>query len=157
MTQRFSFLLHRGALLPFLLGMMIVPPILMADNPTALAELPPGAYQQLRSNAPEALKIKVLKVHTQGLKPNTLKVEVQAKVLSVVRSASKLKPGSMIRIVYEVDKQVPQRVGPRAVPVLKAGLLYAAFLAQDDKIYTPAAYGDSFDLMSSTESAFRER
>jgi hypothetical protein len=146
MTQRFSFL--RGALFSLLLGMMIVTPISMTDNQTALAELPPGAYQQLRSNAPEALKIKVLKVHTQFSKPNTLKVEVQANVLSVMRSASKLKPGSMIRIVYEVDKQTPQRVRPRAVPVLKAGLLYTAFLAQDGKIYMPAAYGDSFDVMS---------
>lgn len=148
MTQRFSFLLHRGALFSLLLGMMVLSPISMADNQTALAELPPGAYQQLRSNAPEALKIKTLKVRTQVLKPNTLKVEVQAKVLSVVRSASKLKPGSMIRIVYEIDKQAPQRVGPRAVPVLKEGLFYAAFLAQDGKLYRPAAYGDSFDAMS---------
>jgi hypothetical protein len=33
----------------------------------------------------------------------------------------------------------------RAVPILKEGLLYSAFLVQEGKIYKPVAYGASFD------------
>jgi hypothetical protein len=113
-----------------------------------LAEFPPSAYERFRANAPEVVKIVVLKVKTKEL-PKRLGVEVQAQVLEVQRSKSRLMPKSTIRIVYEIDRRgIP---GPRPLPLLKEKITYTAFLQKDGKIFKPAALAGSFDAATTID------
>lgn len=111
------------------------------------AELPPGSYDNLRLNAPEALVIEVMNVGRKLSTQNGTAVIVQAKVLTVERSKTGLKKGDLISIHYTRMEQSGV-VGPRQVPLLEKGGIYPAFLQKGTKgkIYAPAAYGDSFKM-----------
>lgn len=118
----------------------------IVPNRFTLAEISPAAYQRLRNNAPEALKIRVLDVKTKASKRDILTIEASAQVLSVQRSPTKLQNGSKIKIVYQVDRRVSKRPGSSKIPMLRSGSAYTAFLQFDRGNYQPAAYGLSFDL-----------
>jgi hypothetical protein len=112
----------------------------------ARAELPPSAYVSMQKDAPEAVQIEVLRVDGQvNLGPEEQSnLTVFAKVVCIGRSASGLKPGDAITIVYStVLKRSFGWVGPRPLPVLKAGQ-YPAFLARQGAQFVPAAQGYSF-------------
>jgi hypothetical protein len=80
------------------------------------------------------------------------RVEAEAIVESVTRSASGLKPGDSIRIEYTTMRAEPPIPGPRPIPVLKRGQPYPAFLLGVSKgLYAPAAKGASFEPLIETK------
>jgi FKBP-type peptidyl-prolyl cis-trans isomerase (trigger factor) len=75
-----------------------------------------------------------------------LTITAEARVETVTRSASGLKPGDAIRISYvHLDHKQPL-AGPSEPDVLQKGQSYPAFLAKagKDETYTIAARGYSF-------------
>ena len=115
----------------------------------ARAELPPGSYDKLRAKAEEALIIEVDSVKTHEREPGWLDVVVTARVVRVERSKARLKKGGTVTVRYEsLDRTKLKKpvIGPRAVPLLKKGEFYPAFLnvTKETKEYQPAAYGESF-------------
>lgn len=120
----------------------------------ARAELPPEAYRQEQSEAAEALEIKVRSVKSsksRKARETVVANEVEADVQKVVRSATGLKPGAVIKIRY--TQRVPDQPmpGPSEVPTLKQGQVRPAYLsrAKDGKSYTPAAGGYTFETVPS--------
>src|SRR4051794_17057972 len=93
------------------------------------AELPPWVYQERQAKAPEALVIKVRSVKTQEKKEPKVTVTeftVEAEVEKVERSASRLAPGGIIKIVYSRREYSEPLIGPSESPVLKEGQVYPA-------------------------------
>ena len=79
-----------------------------------------------------------------------LDIMAEARVETVTRSASGLKPGDTIRISYvHLDHKQPL-AGPSEPDVLQKGRGYPAFLskAEKGKVYAPAAKGYSFKAMN---------
>lgn len=116
----------------------------------AQAELPPWAYKERQDKAPEALVIKVRSVKTREVKqPKVTRTEltIEAEIQKVERSATKLTPGSVIRIYYERNEYAQPIAGPSEVPVLKEGQVYPAYLERVGFIYAPAAGGYSFETV----------
>ncbi|MFZ1218279.1 MAG: hypothetical protein WAO00_03255 [Chthoniobacterales bacterium] len=126
---------------PFLLA------VLGAAFVDSRAELPPWVYQERQAKTPEALVIKVRSVKAQETKEpkgTVTEFTVEAEVVKVERSATKLAPGGIIRIVYSRREYSEPLVGPSELPVLKEGQVYPAYLARRGDIYAPAAGGYSF-------------
>ncbi len=121
--------------------------------PPARAELPPRAYSGMQRAAPELLQIEVTGVRqekqseTEDLK--ILSVVVEAKVLVVKRTATRLKAGARITIQYE--DRLPKRSGyiqEDAIPVLSKGDKCPAYLQQQTDqpaVYEPAAGSYTFE------------
>ena len=113
------------------------------------AELPPSVYKDLQDKSPEALTIKVESVRistTDEPRFKRLDITAEARVETVIRSASGLKPGDAIRISYvRLDHKQPL-AGPSEPDILQKGRSYPAFLAKAEKddVYTMAARGYSF-------------
>ena len=118
--------------------------------PYARAELPPGSYDELRIKAQEALIIEVESVTTKEIKEGFAEVILEARIVAVERSKSRLKKGSKIMIRYEsLDTvKVPVHPGPRPIPILKKGEFYPAFLDEKKgtREFEPAAAGESFHM-----------
>ncbi|MGH8048715.1 MAG: hypothetical protein ACREKL_15855, partial [Chthoniobacterales bacterium] len=115
---------------------------------TALAELPPSAYEKMQSTAPEVLKIHVLRVDVQPTeKKDTSEVTMLAEVVKVGRSKTKIKPSDMITVKYNVIARQAGWVGPGEVPILKDNAETVAYLAPagEELEYAPAAGAMSFD------------
>lgn len=123
-------------------------------SPT-LAEIEPKYYREWQDKAPEVLTLRIGAVKPavtserhrsgDGLLIRT-KVEAEATVETVERSASGLKPGDAIRIHYTTMRAEPPMTGPRPLPVLKRGETVPAFLLAVSKgLYAPAAKGASFE------------
>lgn len=115
----------------------------------AFAELPPDAYEEMQRSAPEALKIRVDKVTSArvGLLNFSGKRDqvVEATVISVLRTGSRLKVGDGIVIRYVAMKVNERIAGPRPIPQLQAGEEYPAWLSKSELgHYEPAARGFSF-------------
>lgn len=107
------------------------------------AELPPGSYDSLRAEAPEALIIEVVGVRSAPKPSNSTEVVARARVLHVERTKAGLKSGAMIEIRYtRPNASIP---GPRPIPVLSEKSVSPAFLRKGEgKEFEPAAYGMSF-------------
>jgi hypothetical protein len=118
----------------------------IAWTPDARADLPPFAYRDMQKKAPEHLQIEVLSVQTVERK-DAIDVRAEARVTAVVRSASGLEPGRVIRIVYSHSTKIV--AGPRSVPVLQEKKSYPAFLQKSESgdTYEPAAGGRSFEVV----------
>lgn len=112
------------------------------------AELPPGSYDTLRAEAPEALLVEVLGVR-RAVKGNATEVLAVARVLHVERTRAGLKPGATVEIRYiHQNSNVP---GPRPVPLLAEKSIMPAFLKKGEgKDFEPAAYGMSFVMTPET-------
>jgi hypothetical protein len=65
-------------------------------------------------------------------------------VQKVERSATKLKPGAIIRITYSQREYSEPLVGPSEVPEVREGEVYPAYLSGAGNAYSPAAGGFSF-------------
>ena len=118
---------------------------------TAQAELPPSAYKERQDQAPEVLVIKVRSVSKREKKEAQWKLTdftVEAEVLKVERSATKLTPGAVIQIRYSQRHYSQPIAGPSEVPALKEGQVCPAYLSGDGKIYSPAAGGYSFETVN---------
>jgi hypothetical protein len=112
-----------------------------------LAELPPSAYEAMQREAPEFVKIEVLRVEIEpGAEAGEQKVTAVALVGHVERSASGLKPGDLITISYGVRERPKDFVGPGQIPILEERTETIAFLKPTDEssTYTPAAGAMSF-------------
>jgi hypothetical protein len=137
---------------------VVIAAALVAITMTAaplLAEIHPKYYREWQDKAPEVVTIRIGAVkpavttnrHRDG---DTLliqtRVEAEATVEAVERSASGLKPGDAIRIEYTTTRAEPPMEGPRPLPVLKRGETVPAFLLAVSKgLYAPAAKGASFE------------
>ena len=124
--------------------------VLILTGQSALAELPPAVYLKRQQAAPEALRIKVVSVkkkEIEGEKFKTIFATVEARVLSVERSATKLKPGNLIRIEYVNRESKVPMPGPSQVPILAEGQEYPAFITKNGEkpYYIPAAGRWSFE------------
>jgi hypothetical protein len=129
--------------------------MVFAPSSPSRAEIDPKYYRQWQLKAPEQLTIVPVSVKPvvtserqrsgDGLLIHT-RVEAEATVEKVVRSASGLKPGDSIRIQYTSTRAEPPMAGPRPIPVLRRGETYPAFLLGVSKgLYAPAAKGASFE------------
>jgi hypothetical protein len=112
------------------------------------AELPPSAYEKMQSEAPEVLRVHILRVDEQPTNDAAVQeVTMLAEALKVGRSKTKLKPGDMITIKYRVTTHQPGWAGPGEVPVLKDDQETVAYLVAntDAQDYAPAAGAMSFE------------
>lgn len=122
--------------------------LFLATISLAPAELPPSAYEKMQSQAPEVFKVHVLRVDVQPTKNTAIReVTMLAQALKVGRSGTKVKPGDMITVKYQVTARPPGWVGPGEVPILEDDAETVAYLtpitgAQE---YSPAAGAMSFD------------
>ena len=117
--------------------------LIIAGAPAAFCELPPTVYKQLQDNSPEHLQIKVLLVKTKEVK-NGAQVFVEATVINVMRSASNLKVGDVIRIEYfHSTSRAPGPVLWRFCPGPVVRGVPKPY-STGDKSYSPAARGRSF-------------
>src|SRR5437762_8498660 len=100
------------------------------------AELPPSVYKDLQDKSPEALTIKVESVRistTDEPRFKRLDIMAEARVETVIRSASGLKPGDAIHISYvRLDHKQPL-AGPSEPDILQKGRSYPAFLVKAEK------------------------
>jgi len=110
-------------------------------------------YAQMQANAPEVVVLRVTGVKTQEGKPadnsvgaNPLMVSARAAVLSVTRSVSGLKVGSVIYLVYGYAPPAPGVVGATPIPIIKENTEYTAYLngGPGNNPYFPAAGAKSF-------------
>ena len=97
---------------------------------SAGAEIDPKYYREWQEKAPEALVIRLVAVkptvsterHAPGSgKLTHTRVDAEATVAKVERTATRLKAGDKIRIRYVSTTSDPPMVGPRPLPVLKRG------------------------------------
>lgn len=131
----------------------------VAGAAAARAEIDPRYYRQWQDRASEALVVRIDSVRTSvgsesrggGTLVHT-RIEAAATVQSVTRSLTKLKPGDRIRIQYVNTRANAEMVGPRPIPVIKAGQSYPAFLfGISPGVYGPAARGASFEPLIETK------
>ena len=116
----------------------------------ARSELPPSAYKERQDQAPEALTIKVRsvsKIETIEKRWKEIHFTVEAEIQSVERSATRLMPGSTIKISYGQRQHFEPMTGPSEVPALKEGQVCPAYLSGDGRVYSPAAGGYSFETV----------
>ena len=136
--------------------------------------LPPSAYRQWKESAPEVASIEVVDAatessvsETQGttvsLRRTEIRVDVQARVIAVERTATELKPEAMIRLKY-VHKPLRQQmlqdgkwadtqmVGASPIPILEKGDKVTAWLRRvDGADFEPAAEAESFLVIPPAE------
>ncbi len=121
-----------------------------------LAELPPGAYEELLKDAEEVLDVKITKVtQTSESNSDTLHFTCDAAVLKAIRSKAGLKNGDNIQFEsYYVTEATRQRgwAGPKPPPKLSVGQTWKIYLnpGETGKPLTLAAYGRSFEPQSQT-------
>jgi hypothetical protein len=129
--------------------------MILAPSAPTNAEIEPKYYRQWQDRAPEALVIRVTAVRpivTTQRRPDAenmlihTRVEAEAVVEKIERTATGLKPGDTIRLQYVSTRSEPPIVGPRPIPVVKRGETYPAFLLPVSQgLYSPAARGASFE------------
>ena len=113
---------------------------------SALAELPPGAYENLKTNATDVLMVKITKVEMQKGQGVFQDIVYTAEVLKVDRSKSGRKVGDTIQI-SSYRLRSPSFEGPRIPSLLKTGWTGKAYLnaAKGNAGHRLAAYGESFE------------
>lgn len=125
----------------FLLMLAVVCPLLLR------AELPPSAYETMQKAATDLLTIEVLRVEIEpGDAPGRQNVHVMALVNGVTRSASSVKEGDLINMIYTVTDREKGWTGPGEIPILEERAKTMAYLVKDtDKgDFHPAAGSMSF-------------
>lgn len=112
----------------------------------AVAELPPSAYENMQTKAPEYLKIEVLRVDVSpGEKAEEQVVHVVAMVTQVIRTASDVKTDDIINIFYTITERPKGWVGPGAIPLLTDKQQTVAYLEKGEtNEYKPVAGRMSF-------------
>jgi hypothetical protein len=122
----------------------------------ALAELPPDVYKDMQRKALEVLYIQVssVQVHRSFAKPSGCaffdfevirEVKLEARVLRVVRSETRVHAGDIIQIEYSSISRCSGWDGPRSIQMLASGDRVYAFLARRHTAsFEPAARGATF-------------
>lgn len=122
----------------------------------AFAELPPEVYLAMQQASPEVLHIEILSVDIDRdfHKPDGCgffefeidrNLTVKAKVLSVIRSRSGVRPGAMLEIKYTSVRRCEGFTGPRSIPLLYEKDRVFAYLTKTNRGFEPAARGASFE------------
>lgn len=118
---------------------------------SALAALPPFAYEEMQRDAPEDIEIEVLHVGGDRSAEDRrraaflrLEIVATARVSKVRRSALNLRPGDRVTLRYETEHHRVPYPGPGYAPVVTAGSRYRAFLAGPADALRPVALGASF-------------
>lgn len=136
---------RRRALLPWLAGLLAA--VLSCVPSISAAELPPYVYIEEANEAPEAIRMRVLSV-SRSFRFTSTRIRVSAEVVAVRRSASGLKPGRKLQVVYSIPHNALDVVGPAAPPLLEKNTIVPAFLAvsaEKPGTYGLAASGESFE------------
>jgi hypothetical protein len=122
-----------------------------------LAELSPDVYKDMQLKAPEVLQIQIssIDVHRRFAKPSGCPffdfeviraVNVEARVLRVVRSETGVHAGDAIDIDYSSVSRCSSWSGPRSIEMLHNGDRVFAFVARrgHTAFFEPAARGATF-------------
>ena len=135
--------------------------------------LPPSAYQQWKESAPEVAAIEVLSAATESkvsetdgtkvkLRRTETNVDVEARVMTVERTATDLKPEAVIRIRYvhrpllqqtmQEGKWADVRIaGASPIPILEKGDKVTTWLRRlSGEQFEPAAEAESFAVLPAT-------
>lgn len=123
-----------------------IPLLAFALLTCAYAELPPSVYEAKQKSAPEQIEILILRVNIEPGQNESQKIEVLARVQSIIRSTAKLKPQDMITIEYTVNHHPSGWVGPGEVPIPERGKTTVAYLdpISKSRSFSPAAGRMSF-------------
>jgi len=122
--------------------------LIQASKP-ARAEMPPYVYADMQADAPEVLTIAVTDVATEAISDRRTVITATARVTTVERSGSGLKPGDVLIVRYQRESHPEGWTGPSEVPLLAVGDQTEAFLAPSGPrdgtpVLRPAAGGWSF-------------
>ena len=128
-------------------------------TPPVRADLPPGAYDELKKQATEVYQVQITEVRrTANQGPDMLGFICRARILTVERTATERKPGNEVR--FESYYVLPQAwrtgfTGPQSPPLLKAGWQGRVYLnaTADENLLEIAAYGKSFEPTAGSSSA----
>lgn len=111
------------------------------------AELPPSAYEQMQTAAPEYLEVEILRVDIKpGAEQGQEDVEITARIAKVNRSSANLQPGGMLNILYTLTARPPGFVGHGQVTIPAEGDKTVAYLKNGEKPdeFVPAAGAMTF-------------
>ncbi len=123
------------------------------------AELPRPEYRRLQRQSPEELKIAVLRVHETpvGESPRerarvgrAYDIDVEAKVLHVAHTSTRIHDGEVIHIVYRLHHRERAIPGPGEPQPPEQGHEYPAFLAKvegEHRAFAPAAGVYTFERL----------
>jgi hypothetical protein len=116
------------------------------------AELPPREYRRMQREAPEEVRIHVLRVEEAPLRerPREREIIVEAKVVRIARSAARIHEGEVIKITYRHFRGEREVAGPGEPPLVERGRDYPAFLAKvegERHVFSPVAGRFSFERL----------
>lgn len=139
-----------------LMSAVLVAMTLISGPATIRAEIAPVYRAKMQNEAQEALQVEITKVdakRTRGKDFTAYEVCAVAKVISVTRSASGLRPGSLIEVQYDTsfsDFAIP---GSSPIDVLESGKTMAIYVHRDGKVYRPSARNNSFVEIKDTSKS----
>jgi hypothetical protein len=121
------------------------------------AELPRPEYRRLQREAPEEMRIEVMRVHEAPVGESerererggrAFDVDVEAKVLRVNRTTVRVHDGEVIHIIYRMHRRERAVPGPGEPQPPERGREYPAYLAKvegERRAFRPAAGVYSFE------------
>ncbi|MFZ4597114.1 MAG: hypothetical protein ACOYNN_00575 [Terrimicrobiaceae bacterium] len=112
-----------------------------------IAELAPSAYEDMQKKAPEYLEIEVLRIDVEpGDAPERQTVRLMALVNKVERTATEVRIGDLINVVYTITDRPKTWVGPGEIPLLAEKDKTIAYLKKDAETsdFSPMAGAMSF-------------
>lgn len=113
------------------------------------AELPRPEYRRLQREAPEEVRIEVLRVHETPA-GRVFDVDVEAKVLRVNRTSVRVHDGEVIHIIYRMHQRERAVPGPGEPQPPERGREYPAYLAKvegERRAFRPAAGVYTFERL----------
>ncbi len=134
--------------------------VMMAVWPMSMSgALAPSVYAKAQNRSPEVMVIKVGKVTRYRYTRNRVYVKARVRVLRVDRASRRIRPGRWITIRYRTTLY-PRRggaFGAAAIPVLRRGQVYRAFLRRIrySRYYAPSAGARSFVPLKSRRKVRR--
>jgi len=115
----------------------------------AQAELPPFVYDEMKRNATDVVIVQIVDAPKAGalIRGKRQQVTYEAKVLRVIRSKSRLRPGGGMVIQSSYYRFGPGEVGPSNPRRLKKNDVVMAYLSKGEKAgeFRIAAGGHSFE------------
>ena len=116
--------------------------VTLAIGSSLKAELPPSAYADMQSKAPEMVAFRVMQLNATVDSYGNQSVTIYGKITEVRRSKAHLRVGQTIKVTYSIRGQV--LAGPSSCPLLMPNQVYGSYLKWGGNSYVPAAMGRSF-------------
>jgi len=116
----------------------------------ASAAIAPMFYQRYQQEAPESVVIRVVELKQSPAPTGAVRIVVQAEVIRVNKTGTKLTPGAKIQVEYgrpnPDSRQQSMSCAPPPIPLLTKGATTTAFLYKrpGSTAYSPAAAHMSF-------------